>query len=161
MFMESVESRVCFNVKGFKVLLETLQRTYKSAGKAMIFQMSTEYGEYLISELYPLSEHENNDPLNAIRKRFRHVRNLGWGEYKIESFNLEEGVVMVQGKSGKSILSCDMKDDPMLFFIKGALVGAVSMILNRGFEIIVEKCRENEDGVECLYKLTTDDLTSV
>jgi predicted hydrocarbon binding protein len=161
MFMEAVESRVCFNPRGFKALLTVLQDTYKSAGSAMIFQMSQRYAEYLMSELYPLSEQEYDDLFGAIGKRFRHVKNLGWGEFKVTRFDLEKGVVIIQGKSSYPILSCAGVDDPMCLFIKGALVGAVSRILNRDFEVHVEDCVEYEDGVECLYKLTTDDFTSV
>ncbi len=160
MFMESVESRVCFNPRGFKALLMTLQDTYKSAGSAMIYQMSRKYGEHLISELYPLNEHEYDDLLGAVGKRFRHVRNMGWGEYKVTRFEPDEGVVMVQGESGFPGLSCADEEDPMCLFIKGALVGAVSSILNREFRIQLEECVENEDGVMCLFKLKTDDLMS-
>lgn len=68
---------VYFNPQGFKALLIMLQDTYKSAGSAMIFQMSQRYGEHLISELYPLGEEEYSDLVGAIDKRFRHVRNHG------------------------------------------------------------------------------------
>ncbi|MBD3172948.1 hypothetical protein GF326_10790 [Candidatus Bathyarchaeota archaeon] len=160
--MESVDTgRVCFNPKGFKALLMTLKDTYKSAGSAMIFQMSQRYAEYLISELYPLEEHEYSDLLEAIDKRFRHVKNLGWGEYKVTRYDQEEGVVMVQGKIGFSSFSCGEEDDAMCLFIKGALAGSVGSILNKDFEIHLEECVENEDGVECLFKLKTEDISSI
>ncbi|MBD3172103.1 hypothetical protein GF326_06490 [Candidatus Bathyarchaeota archaeon] len=123
--------------------------------------MSQRYAEYLISDLYPLNEHEYDDLLSAIDKRFRHVRNLGWGEFKVTRFESDEGVVMVQGKSGFPDLSCADEEDPMCLFLKGSLVGAVSSILNREFRIQLEECVENEDGVMCLFKLKTDDLMSV
>ncbi|MBD3171736.1 hypothetical protein GF326_04635 [Candidatus Bathyarchaeota archaeon] len=160
--MESVDTgRVCFNPEGFKAFLITLQDTYKSAGSAMIFQMSQRYAEYLISELYPLEEDEYEDLLEAIDKRFRHLRNLGWGEFKVTRYDHEEGVVMVQGKIGFSSLSCGEKDDAMCLFIKGGLVGGVGSILNKDFEIHLEDCVENEDRIECLFKLKTDNLSSI
>lgn len=151
--MEAVEDKVCFNPKGFKALLMTLQDTYKSAGSAMIFQMSQRYGEHLISELYPLSEDEYSDLLGAIDKRLRHVRNLGWGEFKVKGFDPDEEVIKIQCKSPVLNIDCRGETEPMCIFIKGALVGAVNSILKKDFMISMEEYVDNED--KCKFVLET------
>lgn len=156
--MKAVKDKVCFNPRGFEILLESLQDTYKSAGCAMIFQMSRKYGEYLVSEMYPLGENESDDILGATGERFRVVQELGWGEYNIESYDPEKGVLMVYGKSTLPIINSAGKETPLCFFIKGALVGAVESIMNMDFSINLEEYIEGKNGGEFRLKLITENI---
>jgi predicted hydrocarbon binding protein len=142
------ERVVSFTPDGFKTLLEALEKTYKSAGKAMIYHMSIEYGTYLMNKVWTLTEEEYKTPVEAINKRAKLIEALGWGEYNVESMNLEEGIIKISGEN----TVVDSVESVIAYFLRGTLGGALGELLKR--DLFVEM--EYTSPGNLLFTLTVD-----
>lgn len=146
------DKRLCFDPEGFKLFLKTLQKTFGSAGDAMIFQMSTEYGQHLLLHIMPLEDHEHGDPLAAVKRRFKYMGELGWGEFTLDEYSPEEGVIKINYRSDVITPLCSVDDNVMCLFIKGTLLGAFNQMTGLEFRVENVDC-VNDESTKCSFTL--------
>jgi hypothetical protein len=105
-----------------------------------------------MTKLQPPKELAYTSPVEAMSKRFKMLDTLGWGEFNVELLNLDEGIIKISGNN----MIVDSEDSIIAYFMRGALVGALGMVLKR--EFIVEM--EYMSPGNLLFTLTSDNNTT-
>ena len=114
----------------------------------MIFQMSMEYGKHLLHKVMPFTEEEYINQVEGIEKRFAFMGALGWGEFTLLEYSLEDGVIKIGYHSDVISPLCTMENSTMCIFIKGVLLGAFNEMTGIVFRIEDHECVHKE-GSEC------------
>jgi len=141
--METGRDRlVCFRPIGFITLLQALEETYGSAGKAMVYRMSKTYGELLIKNYFDRIPHVNGMTLeNKLEIFLDDIKNQGWGTIKITELDLYNGEVDVLLENQAFNEYCDDPGEmPQCHFIRGALEGILSAATGQDLGIKESKC---------------------
>ena len=149
--MERVQ--VCFEKLGFVLFIDSLKDTFGSAGESMIFQMSKNYGKYLIqsvAEMYSGKNHSSYE--SSMGEHLGNVRDLGWGAISYELMDWENGRFIVNVDGNVFNDDCKNGKDSMCYFVKGVMVGTMEEMTGYDLSIKTAECYKDGDS-KCVFEL--------
>ncbi len=150
--MSSID-QVCFDRLGFELLVASLKDTFGSAGESMIFQMSRNYGKYLIKSVKDVySDGTTNGFEDSLKDHLGSVHSLGWGSFKYQEMDWQKGEFTIDVEENIFRESCKDGRDSMCFFIRGVMVGTMEEVANMELSIQEESCYKNGDS-KCVFKM--------
>jgi predicted hydrocarbon binding protein len=137
--MERVQ--VCFDKLGFVLFIDSLKDTFGSAGESMIFQMSKNYGKYLIQSVAEMYSGEDLSSIeSSIGDHLGSVRDLGWGAISYELMDWENGRFIINVDGNVFREDCKNGKDSMCYFVKGVMMGTMEEMTGYGLSIKVTEC---------------------
>ena len=138
---------VSFTPEGFAGFLNVLHRTYGTAGNAMIYNMSENYGKNRVENLLPVLPADQDERLAALRllgeRRF--VRQ-GWGKLTIEELDTETGTIDVLLEDQPFSDCKGTSEAPSCIFLRGVIAGLLSAVLEKELRVKAVDCPMNENN---------------
>lgn len=143
--------QVCFEKNGFEDFLNVLDKYLGSAGQALIFQMSREYGHSIIKKFSQLSgASEQEDIQEQIESHLKNVNRMGWGEIKYTKMELEAGEFDIELWNNMFRSNCVGKYPAVCYYIRGVMAGTMEEITGHQLKVDTADCIEDSD--HCIFK---------
>jgi predicted hydrocarbon binding protein len=73
------------------------------------------------------------------------IESYGWGEHKVETFDLLEGVITFTVTDNPTIDLCNTDDSPQCYFMKGVLSGIIKEVTEIDFLPLSHTCKKGKN----------------
>lgn len=145
--------QICFDKLGFELLIDSLKETFGSAGESMIFQMSRNYGRYLIKSVSEMYQGDNHDGFAAnISQHMGRVSKLGWGSFSYDKMDWVNGEFTVNVEDNIFREDCKSGRASICYFIKGVMAGTMEEVTGQNLSIRETECYKDGDS-NCIFEL--------
>jgi len=150
--MEENIQKVCFSPSGFNMFLSVLRTMFGSAGDSILFNMARDFGMHDTKQMLESLEQDadQKDERAIISMLLDSIGSLGWGNHRVEKFDLMGGEIVFEVSENPTIDLCDTGESPQCYFMKGVLSGMIKEVTEIDFQPSSHSCRD-ENKVCRLY----------
>jgi len=133
---EKREPVVMMTPGSFARMIETLRKTFDSAGLSMIYLMGRDVGAFEAREELKGMERSSDECIERqlVEKTLRKTREHGWGEMEVTQFDVLNGLVAISFRHHPFESICHIPDSEYCFFYRGYMAGVVSEVT--GWEMV-------------------------
>lgn len=145
---------VSFTLEGFDAFLSVLHKTYGSAGGAMIYDMSEEFGKVLIHSNIPNLPDDLQARIATMKMFAERFGPQGWGKLILKEIDIERGSVKVVLEDMPFRPCKGSEDNPLCIFTRGTLAGLLEAALNVGLRVKNLDCGVGSVNCEIDYEVS-------
>lgn len=149
---QETSQKITFTAEAFIRMIGSLSNTFGSAGGSMMFQMGKDVGSYEARKILQELEDSEAEPEALMEKILEEVSGHGWGELRLEEFDLVEGVVEVVLQHNVFEAHCEEIDMPQCFFLRGYLAGIIEELTEQRLHFKESRCYALGDK-DCSIKM--------
>jgi len=145
--MKEHNRRVCFSPAGFHRFLSVLHTRFGSAGNSILFSMARDFGIHDTKQMLE-SLKQNNDQRDEraiISILLDSIGSFGWGEYRLEKFDLMGGEIVFTVSNNPMIDLYKTGEQPQYYFMKGVLSGVIKEITEIDFHPSGQTCKDENN----------------
>jgi len=152
--MEENDRRVCFSPTGFQRFLSVLHTRFGSAGNSILYSMSRDFGMHDTKQMLESLVQDNDlkDERATISMVLESISTFGWGEHKLEKFDLIGGEISFTVDDNHTIDLCQTGESPQCFFMKGVLSGIIKEVTEIDFQPSGHTCKNGNKTCLLLFK---------
>lgn len=150
-----IPENLVFSSSSFLNLLDTLVKTFGSAGESMIFKMGQENGVLFCREVMGTLDHEGEPLSDLFEIVLDKASQLGWANMVVEEFNPQTGSIKVVLRDNSFKQFCLRLNMPQCFFLRGYLSGIIKELTNVDYIFNRSECYAHGDE-HCSIRLITE-----
>ena len=121
---------ISFTPEGFTAFLNVLHKTYGSAGDAMVYTMSEEYGKTMIHWYLPDLPDDLHARSAALEKFGAMSAQMGWGKMVLKEIDVESGSIKVVMEDMPFSPCKGSEGNPACILSRGTTAGLLEAALN-------------------------------
>ncbi len=142
--MEKNDRLVCFSPTGFQRFLSVLHNRFGSAGNSILFSMAKDFGGHDTKLMLESLKQDTNlkDEREILSMLLEAIGSLGWGEHKVDEFDLLAGEITFSVSDNPIIDLCETGESPQCYFMKGVLSGMIKEVTEIDFQPSSHTCRD-------------------
>lgn len=146
--------RLCFSPEGFQRFLSVLHTRFGSAGDSILYSMAYDFGRYDTKQMLVLLEQdkEQGDERDILTAILDSISSFGWGDHKIDKFDLLGGDVSFTISDNPTLDLCETGESPQCYFMKGVLSGMIKEITEVDFQPTDQVCRDENNVCHLFFK---------
>ena len=143
---------ITFTPQAFITMIESLSRTFGSAGGSMMFQMGKDVAAFETRSILQGLTDEEMEQEQIMERILEEVSAKGWGTLELETFDLVEGVVEVTLRDNVFEPFCINTDLPQCFFLRGYISGIIEELTEQRLQFKESRCYALGDN-HCSIKM--------
>lgn len=134
--MDEKVRRVCFSPAGFHRFLSVLHTRFGSAGSSILFSMARDFGVHDTKQMLESlkQDTEQRDERDIISLILESIGSFGWGQYKLEKYDLMGGEIVFTVSDNPMIDLYKTGEHPQYFFMRGVLSGVIKEVTGVDFQ---------------------------
>ncbi len=138
------DRRVCFSPAGFLRFLSVLHTRFGSAGTSILYSMARDFGvndtKQMLTSLK--KDASQRDERAIMVMLLDSISTFGWGEYRIDTFDLMGGEITFTVSGNPTFDLCDTGESPQCYFMKGLLSGIIKEVTKINYHPTNQTCKD-------------------